>query len=152
MFMTLTTELMNLAWQRCKRDIRDVYFLWLGMMVFFVIGAVFSVLVYAQWGVQVIPTEVPGRPLSDIVLAALATGYLSALALLSVIAFFVCIFEFMYSYLTVCYYYNNCDWWTVNTVKRWWNSSIKRQERVTKKYQRELKSQVIQIYKRTREL
>jgi hypothetical protein len=150
--MTVTTELMELAWQRCKRDIRDVYFLWLGMIVFFVIGAVFSVLVYARWGVMVIPTEVPGRPLSDIVLAALAAGYLSALSLLSVIAFFVSVFEFMYSYLTVCYYYNNCDWWVVNTVKQWWNTSIERQAKVTKRYQQELKSQVIRIYKRNGEL
>lgn len=104
--------LLKLAWERSSRDIRDVYFLWIGGLGSVTVFIAFTLLNMNANFQQHINT-LPASGIVTVSDALVASGLFAVFNTLSFFTFVfvaVCLFEYSLAFLQVCFYYDDGNW------------------------------------------
>lgn len=104
--------LMKLAWDRCSGDINTVLnfiiggAVFVGMLVIYVLlnlGTNFP-------GVTVQPIPAESVPIFFAYWYSLSWGFVNAVCMLLFLAILICLAEYTYNFIVVCWYYDNQEW------------------------------------------
>jgi hypothetical protein len=114
---SLLADLARLAWKRCRGDIFTVYNMWLGGVI---AGFVFIVLfftLFVDYQQHSTIGFIGDQPLADAIYYAGSWGFVYTIELLTALAIVVCIFEYLLNLSIVLYYYDDCSWGWVQSIR-----------------------------------
>ena len=148
-------KLLSLAWERCERDVFDAIRLYIGGLLalsafVFLFFLNFYYNAYPHIEVQFLPYFTA----SDALFIAAEYAFVNTFFTLTFILIVVLLFEYTLSFTIVCYYYDNCSWVVVNTIRGVTDSILKSFERnreireaSAKKSRDDLQSRIAKIRK-----
>ena len=113
-------ELMKLAWERCRGDIKSVINYVIGAGVFFCVFIFYALLnLGTNFNYALGQTFPPDSAMLVWAYWGSATyGFVNAASMLLFLAILVCLAEYAGNFLYICYYYDNCSWETPKQIKR----------------------------------